>query len=36
LPFFFAVVMNVGSYWFSDKIFFNMFDAKEVHAGDDF
>jgi heat shock protein HtpX len=32
----FAVVMNLGSYWFSDKIILKMFDAKEVHAGDDF
>jgi heat shock protein HtpX len=28
--FFFAVVMNVGSYWFSDKIVLRMYRAQEV------
>ena len=31
--FFFAVVMNFGSYWFSDKIVLRMYNAKEVGAG---
>ena len=29
----FAVVMNVGSYWFSDKIVLRMYHAQEVSAG---
>jgi heat shock protein HtpX len=29
----FAVVMNVGSYWFSDKIVLSMYRAQEVGAG---
>jgi heat shock protein HtpX len=29
----FAVVMNFGSYWFSDKIVLKMYRAKEVGAG---
>jgi len=28
--FFFAVVMNFGSYWFSDKIVLSMYRAREV------
>jgi len=28
--FFFAVAMNFGSYWFSDKIVLRMYDAREV------
>ena len=31
--FLFAVVMNVGSYWFSDKIVLRMYRAQEVGAG---
>lgn len=31
--FFFAVVMNFGSYWFSDKIVLAMYRAKEVGPG---
>src|SRR6188768_943094 len=33
LGFIFAVVMNVGSYWFSDKIVLRMYRAQEVGAG---
>src|SRR5258707_12443789 len=29
----FAVVMNFGSYWFSDKIVLRMYKAQEVGAG---
>src|SRR5262245_56795864 len=29
----FAVVMNIGSYWFSDKIVLAMYRAQEVGAG---
>ena len=32
LAFVFALVMNVGSYWFSDKIVLRMYRAKEVGA----
>ena len=28
-----AVVMNIGSYWFSDKIVLKMYRAQEVQAG---
>src|SRR6187549_2284401 len=31
--FFFAVVMNFGSYWFSDKIVLRMYHAQEVGPG---
>src|SRR4026209_771572 len=31
--FFFAVVMNFGSYWFSDKIVLRMYRAQEVGPG---
>jgi heat shock protein HtpX len=31
--FFFAVLMNFGSYWFSDKIVLRMYRAQEVGAG---
>ena len=31
--FLFAVVMNIGSYWFSDKIVLRMYRAKEVGPG---
>ena len=31
--FFFAVVMNFGSYWFSDKIVLRMYGAQEVGPG---
>lgn len=31
--FFFAVVMNFGSYWFSDKIVLRMYSAQEVGPG---
>src|SRR5665648_763519 len=30
IAFVFAIVMNVGSYWFSDKIVLKMYHAKEV------
>ena len=33
IGFIFAVVMNFGSYWFSDKIVLRMYTAKEVGAG---
>jgi heat shock protein HtpX len=33
LGFFFAVVMNFGSYWFSDKIVLRMYRAQEVGPG---
>ena len=33
LGFMFAVVMNFGSYWFSDKIVLRMYNAQEVGAG---
>jgi heat shock protein HtpX len=33
LAFIFAVVMNFGSYWFSDKIVLRMYKAQEVGAG---
>ena len=32
----FAAIMNLGSYWYSDKIVLKMFDAKEISAGDQF
>ena len=33
IGFIFAVVMNFGSYWFSDKIILRMYKAQEVGAG---
>src|SRR5881227_597920 len=33
LGFVFAVVMNLGSYWFSDKIVLRMYRAQEVGPG---
>jgi heat shock protein HtpX len=33
LGFFFAVAMNIGSYWFSDKIVLRMYRATEVGPG---
>src|SRR5437868_6044050 len=30
IAFVFAVVMNVGSYWFSDKLVLRMYNAQEV------
>lgn len=33
MGFFFAVAMNFGSYWFSDKIVLRMYSAKEVGPG---
>ncbi len=30
----FAVIMNVGSYWFSDKIVLSMYRARELDPGD--
>jgi heat shock protein HtpX len=33
IAFLFAVVMNIGSYWFSDKLVLRMYRAKEVGAG---
>ena len=33
IGFIFAVVMNFGSYWFSDKIVLRMYKAQEVSAG---
>lgn len=32
IAFLFALTMNLGSYWFSDKIVLKMYDAKEVTA----
>jgi heat shock protein HtpX len=34
IAFFFAVVMNFGSYWFSDKIVLSMYHAKSVSEGE--
>ena len=34
IAFFFAVVMNFGSYWFSDKIVLSMYHAKPVSEGE--
>jgi heat shock protein HtpX len=34
IAFFFAVVMNFGSYWFSDKIVLSMYHAKAVSEGE--
>jgi heat shock protein HtpX len=34
IAFFFAVVMNFGSYWFSDKIVLSMYHAKAVSESD--
>src|SRR5438128_8700494 len=33
IGFLFAVVMNFGSYWFSDKIVLRMYNAQEVGPG---
>ena len=33
MAFVFAAVMNLGSYWFSDKIVLRMYRAQEVGAG---
>src|SRR5262245_776308 len=33
MAFFFAVAMNFGSYWFSDKIVLRMYRVQEVSAG---
>ena len=35
LAFAFALIMNVGSYWFSDKIVLRMYGASEVQQADD-
>ena len=32
IAFFFALVMNIGSYWFSDKIILKMYKAKEIDS----
>lgn len=34
MAFGFAVIMNVGSYWFSDKIVLKMYGAREVSPGE--
>ncbi len=34
IAFFFALVMNVGSYWFSDKIVLAMYGARELSLAD--
>ncbi|MFU2210745.1 zinc metalloprotease HtpX [Solidesulfovibrio sp. C21] len=34
IAFFFAVVMNLGSYWFSDKIVLSMYGARELSPSD--
>ena len=30
MAFFFAAIMNIGSYWFSDKIVLSMYRAQQV------
>ena len=35
IAFGFAVVMNLGSYWFSDRIVLALYRAKQVHESDD-
>lgn len=35
MAFMFALVMNVGSYWFSDKIVLRMYKAREIQRSDD-
>ena len=32
IAFIFALVMNIGSYWFSDKIILKMYKAKEIDS----
>jgi heat shock protein HtpX len=32
----FAAIMNLGSYWYSDKIVLKMFDAQEINVDDQF
>ena len=34
ISFIFAVVMNFGSYWFSDKIVLKMYDGQQVSEAD--
>ena len=34
IAFFFALAMNVGSYWFSDKIVLSMYKARELAPHD--
>ena len=34
IAFLFAVCMNLGSYWFSDKIVLRLYRAKEISYGD--
>ena len=34
IAFIFAMIMNFGSYWFSDKIVLAMYRAKELSASD--
>jgi heat shock protein HtpX len=34
MAFVFAVIMNFGTYWFSDKIVLSMYKAKEIQASD--
>jgi len=34
IAFLFAIVMNFGSYWFSDKIVLKMYHGREIAQGD--
>ena len=34
IAFIFALVMNIGSYWFSDKIILKMYKAKEIDSSE--
>jgi heat shock protein HtpX len=34
MAFFFALIMNVGTYWFSDKLVLRMYKAREVTRGE--
>jgi len=34
IAFIFAIVMNIGSYWFSNKIVLKMYKAKQINETD--